>query len=129
MSEPVAQDQLMTDFDWQTLYDRLGEDARKASNDPRMVEFVVRLLEILLPGSCTRLNARQVGLRVIALAWVLSPAYFDGTPSIRELAARCGVPRSVMTALTGEMSRLIGWRNGAQQHAWNWQRLVRSPHR
>lgn len=110
-----------TDFDWEELYRRLDEDVRSPVNDRRLLETVARLLQMLVPGVCHKFNPAQVGLRVVALAWVLSPDYFPGRPSLRELARRCGVPNSTLATLTGEISRVLGWRSRAQKRAWNWR--------
>jgi hypothetical protein len=70
-----------------------------------------------------------VGLRVIALAWVLNPAYFEGSPSVSELANLCGVRAAALAAYTGHYSRLIGWRNRSQCHSRNWCRARTPTHR
>ncbi len=109
------------DFDWQRLYERLCEDASDPDQDKRLAEAVTRLLQMLVPFTQRQLRLNSVGLRVVALAWVLNPAYFGGSPSLRELARRCGITQSALAHHTGRYSRLIGWRNRAQQHAWNWR--------
>ncbi len=113
------------DFDWQRLYERLCEDAGSAGQDKRLAEAVTRLLQMLVPFTQRQLRLNSVGLRVVALAWVLNPAYFGGSPSLRELARRCGITQSALAHHTGRYSRLIGWRNRAQQHAWNWRKDAR----
>jgi hypothetical protein len=114
------------DFDWQHLYRRLCEDASDADQDQRLAEAVTRLLQMLVPCSERQIRPDSVGLRVIALAWVLNPAYFGGSPSLRQVARRCGVTQGTLAHHTGRHSRLIGWRNRAQQHAWNWREQSRS---
>jgi hypothetical protein len=64
----------------------------------------------------------STGLRLIALAWVLNPGYFVGSPSLSELARRCSVRRAALANHTGYFSRLLGWRNRGQRHASNWLR-------
>ncbi|MCP5525126.1 MAG: hypothetical protein H7A46_26680 [Verrucomicrobiales bacterium] len=104
------------DFDWQELYQRLGEDARNGKIDPDLSDVVVRLLELFLRNRrARRVSLQQVGLRVVALAWVLSPAYFAGSPSLRELAQRCRIDSPSLALCTSRMSRLIRWQNGAQR--------------
>ncbi len=107
------------DFDWDRLYQRLVEDA--GETDPRLAEAVTRLLQSIVPYDHRQLHPEAVGLRVIALAWVLSPRYFAGSPSLRDLAKRCGVGAATLARYTGRYSRFIGWRNRGQRHAWNWQ--------
>ncbi|MCP5523708.1 MAG: hypothetical protein H7A46_19400 [Verrucomicrobiales bacterium] len=104
------------DFDWQELYHRLGEDARSGRIDPDLSDVVVRLLVLFLRNRRARaVSLHQVGLRVVALAWVLSPAYFPESPSLRELAERCRIDPTSLAVCTSRMSRLIRWQNRAQR--------------
>ena len=112
------------DFDWDALYKRLGEDVNEGKVNKRMADIIIRLLQVLVPVSTHRIQPGSVGLRLIALAWVINPAYFEGTPSIRELARRCGVNVVSLARHTGRYSRLIRWRNRGQKHAWNWRKRV-----
>ena len=114
------------DFDWRGLYERLSEDAVEGDNDKRLAETVTRLLQLLVPLAERRIRVESVGLSLIALAWVLNPAYFGGSPSLRQLARRCGVEPATLASHTGRFSRLIGWRNRGQRHAWNWGQGQRS---
>jgi hypothetical protein len=124
-AEPIADP--VQDFDWQELYARLEEDAQDADQDRTLAEAVQRLLQLLLAAGGPRVNPQRVGLRVIALAWVLSPDYFPDSPSLHQLAERCGVGAATLAELTGRISRQIGWRNRGQCHGWNWERSERSP--
>ena len=117
-ADPV--DSVAQDFDWRLLYARLNEEASDAHVDPRIVETVRRLLQMLVADKGRRIQPNTVGLRIIALAWVLNPGYFQDSPSLRRLARRCGVTPAKLAHLTGRFSRFLGWRNRAQQHAWNW---------
>lgn len=119
-------DSLSQGFDWQALYERLGEDAQNGDLDREVAEAVVRLIEKLVSNQDRPMYPQAVGLRLIGLAWVLNPAYFEGSPSLRDLAARCKVKPSTLARFTGEASRLIGFRNRSQRHAWNWDDLERS---
>lgn len=127
---PDCRDPLATpavDFDWTALYARLGEDVVEGKVDKRLTDIVVRLLQVLVPNSTHHIQPGAVGLRLIALAWVINPAYFEGSPSISELAQRCGVNTVTLARYTGRYSRLMRWRNRGQKHAWNWRkRLERS---
>lgn len=129
-SEPYTPLDLQTqEFDWETLYAHLGEDAREGGNDPRLAEAVARLLLMFLPNARRRIHPQSVGLRVIALAWVLSPAYFEGSPSVNDLAEQCGVRVAALAAYTGHYSRMLRWRNGGQRHSWNWSQAEIPTHR
>lgn len=117
-------------FDWQGLYRQLSEDAQDEHNDKRSSEAVVRLLALLLPRlSSRRIQPESIGLRLIALAWVLNPGYFEGSPSVARLAKRCGVRAAALANFTGYYSRLLAWRNRGQRHAWNWFRNGTPTHR
>jgi hypothetical protein len=87
----------------------------------QLAEVVTRLLQLLIPYRTGRIQPVSVGLNLIALAWVLHPAYFGGSPSLRDLARRCGVQPSTLATHTGHYSRFLGWRNRGQRHAWNWR--------
>jgi len=129
-SEPYTPlDMQIKDFDWETLYAHLGEDARDGGNEPRLAEAVARLLQMFLPNARRRIHPDSVGLRVIALAWVLNPAYFEGSPSVNELADQCGVRVAALAAYTGHYSRLIRWRNRGQRHSRNWSSAETPTHR
>ena len=115
------------DFDWKRLYERLSEDAAEGNNERILAEAVTRLLQALIPLREKYLPPKTIGLNVIALAWVLNPAYFEGSPSLRQLARRCGVDAATLSRHTAQYSRLVRWRNRGQRHAWNWRDDQRSP--
>ena len=114
-------DGVLQDFDWDELYRRLAEDVSNGEVDKNLAEVITRLIQLLIPYRQGRIHPVSIGLNIIALAWVLNPGYFDGSPSLRELAQRCGVQHSTLAKHTGHYSRFIGWRNRGQRHAWNWQ--------
>lgn len=122
--DPV--DATSQEFDWQHLLERLGEDATHQDDDRPFALAVIRLLEVLLSKTEKSMYPQSIGLRVIALAWVLNPGYFEGSPSLRDLARRCRVKPATLARFTGEASRFIGFRNRAQRHAWNWRDPERS---
>ena len=93
--------------------------------DSRSAEVVAALLRFLLTGAQgDTINPKAVGLRLLAIGWVLNPANFPGSPSLTELAARCGVSPAALAQHTGEASRVLNWRNRAQRHAWNYKKAV-----
>jgi len=110
------------DFDWDKLCDQIDEDVEAGKVEKQLAETITRILQILIPLRAKYLPPIEIGLNVIALAWVLNPAYFEGSPSLRRLARRCGVPAATLARHTAYYSRLIGWRNRAQRHAWNFRR-------
>jgi hypothetical protein len=106
-------------FDWELLYERLDEGKVEG---PARDQLIARLVQLVISNDSERLIPKKIGLRIIALAWVLNPAYFPGSPSLRQLAKRCGVTAPTLARLTGEFSRMTGLRNRAQRHAWNWKK-------
>ncbi len=118
-ADPV--DSVSQDFDWKLLYARLNEEACEAHLDKRLADMVARLIEMLVADKGRRIRPDSVGLRIIALAWVLNPGYFRDSPSLRRLANRCGVTAATLARLTGHYSRFLNWRNRGQRHAWNWE--------
>jgi len=109
------------DFDWEGLEARLDEAATLPDAErERLVEVFTSLISWAV--SCSNPKAiklEQVGKRVIALAWTLSPSYFEGMPSCRELAKRAGIHKDSLSDCTAKASRKFGIKNRAQSHGWN----------
>lgn len=111
-----------SDFAWDEVFERLDSgDGLDAANEEQ-TETIGRLMRILLADAqAGRINPKTVGLRVLALAWVLNPSHYPDAPSLRKLAERCGVSPAALAFYTGEVSRKTGIRNRAQRHAANWK--------
>ena len=123
--DPV--DGVSQDFPWADVFERLDSGEGIVANDPEQFEAIFKLMNLILANAQgTEINLKAIGLRVIALGWVLNPANFPGSPSLREVAKRCGVSASALAHFTGEISRATGIRNRAQRHAANWKRPERS---
>lgn len=115
------------DFAWQELIERLKEEAEGLEQTNKtLAETIRHLLEILVPVRRKQIQTRSVGMRLLALAWVLDPSYFPGSPSLRELAQRSGVTPAKLARHAGRYSRLLHWRHRGQRHAWNWRQGQRS---
>ena len=114
------------DFDWDKLYQALDEEMPEGKADKLLEEFISRFLQLLVPAHRGRLFPRSLGLRLLALAWVLNPGFFDDNPSLRRLAKRANVTAAKLSRHTGRFSRLLRWRNRAQRHSWNWVKGQRS---
>ena len=119
-ADPI--DSVSQDFDWKLLYRRLNEEACEADLDMKLAETIARFIQMLVGNAPGRIHPLHIGLKIIALAWVLNPGYFHDSPSLRQLAKRCGVTPATLAHLTGHYSRFIHWRNRAQRHAWNWDK-------
>jgi hypothetical protein len=111
-----------TEFAWDEVCRRLDGEPTGDASEKALLAFC-RLFHHLQPRRAGRLNradVRTVGLRLIALIWVLNPANLPGSPTLAQLAHDCGVSRVWLCRLTAQMSRLARWRNRAQTRASNW---------
>ncbi len=95
----------------------MDEDARRAD----AVQFVSRILAFVTKTSQTQpLSEDIIGRRFAALAWVINPGMFEGSPSATQLAKRLGIKSPHrFHLLTGEATREFGISNRGQCHAWN----------
>lgn len=115
-------DGVPSDFAWNDVFERLGDVDGTVMDSPEHHETISRLMNLLLTDAQgLKISPKALGLRLIALGWVLSPANYPDTPSLRRLAERCGVSPALLAFYTGEVSRLTGIRNRAQRHAANWK--------
>ena len=124
--DPVDAPDEEYEFDWDQVEKALDAATFAAGSDEALSEFVTRLLQLLVPRGDRRIFPRSLGMRLLALAWVLNPGYFEGNPSIAELARRANVSHARLADYTGHYSRRLRWRNRAQRHAWNWLKRQRS---
>lgn len=115
-------DAVSQDFPWAEIFERLDSGEGLAASGPDQSEAILRLMNLLLSDAQgTRINPKTVGLRLLAIGWVMNPANYPGSPSLRELARRCGVSAAALAFHTGAISRATGIRNRAQRHAGNWK--------
>jgi hypothetical protein len=119
-------DAIGQDFDWAELYRALDGEAPEAEAVKRFEEIVVRLMQLVIPKPRGRVFPRTIGLRLLALAWLLRPDFLGESQSLRRLAYRAGATPAKLSRHAGHLSRLLGWRNRGQRHAWNWSKGQRS---
>ena len=118
--DPV--DGQVADFDWPGLDRLLGEC--EADNSERdwiaMGEALARILDWLTAVNLDSPNAeRFAGRRAFALAWVVNPAKFDGSPSLTKLAQRLGLGPRLLQHAAAAATEEFGIVNRGQAHAWN----------
>jgi hypothetical protein len=106
------------DFDWKELENLLGEakelDEQSIEKLAQVLRGIVAWCIASRPGT---INLKKAALRIVALAWVIDPEFFDGA-SLAELARRGSMKSpSTLARQTGEASRVFGIRNHAQSHA------------
>lgn len=119
-----------TPFDYAEVEKRLGE---LPEDDPAVYgsERMAHALRIILSwitrrGMFARRGvksggrwARAVGRRTIALAWVVDPSTFEGTPSLSALEAQGEMPSKALSRYAAEATATFGIRNRIQKHGWN----------
>lgn len=124
--DPIEPHDADREFDYEALFRILDNELPEDERDKQLQELVVRLLLLLVPTKQRRLFPRSLGLRLLAIAWVLNPSFFVDTPSLRELAQRAGVTPAKLSRHTGRFSRMLRLRHRGQSHAWNWDKGQRS---
>ncbi len=109
------------DFDWDAVEAALGEKPEQPDTDERLAAIIRKLFQWVTAIDLKKKNSQVlIGRRFIALAWVLDPALFEGSPSASKLAEMLRITRKAdLWTLTGEASRHFGITNRGQNHAWN----------
>jgi hypothetical protein len=112
------------DFDWESLYDALGETS--ATDVDELNRKLLSLLEWAVePIRSRRTRKRRtetLARRVVALAWVVCPELFGQKSSMTDLATSLGMHKAVLSELTSAFSKRFGVRNNYQLgHGWNFK--------
>src|SRR5688572_14132600 len=97
--DPLAPDP--QEFDWPGLYGLLGEAQEDLGE--RDYESLKAALGVLCQWVLdTDLNRpgfeATVGRRLVGLLWTINPAYFEGSPSLSQLAKQFHVHKSTLSA-------------------------------
>jgi hypothetical protein len=120
--DPLAPE-AMHQFPYDEVAAALGEDVDMTRDEVReqVATALAGMLRFCLNTDLTNKKAEQIiGRRLVALAWVVNPGLFDGSPSLIKLSKRMGMQSIYKLAvLTGEASRHFKIQNRAQAHAWN----------
>ena len=113
-------------FDWAGLYERLGEaEADLSARDyAGLTTALSQLLDWVLRADLKGKHSLEIiARRALALAWTLSPAYIEGSPSLTRLANDLGVHKTAMSSHSAEAHRRFGVGNRAQVgHGWNFRK-------
>jgi hypothetical protein len=118
------------DFDWETVFASLdGEDHSNsntmADDSTRCGAYAIsakllsRLLDWLLAVNLQDHRAlNSIGVRTVAMAWVIDPARFEGA-SLATVAKRLGFKGgNSLSPSAAEFSRRFGLTNKFQDHDW-----------
>lgn len=113
----------VAEFDWESVYLDLDGEGLDDDSKRKLAEALRRLLGWLTRSSDRQvLSARVVGVRTLAMLWSVDPSLIDGSPSLRKLARRLRISRSVLSKHSSAASRQFGIRNRASNsHAWNFR--------
>lgn len=111
-----------TDFDWQSVYEALGE-VREDLDERDYGTLAAALQEVLkwlVRGDLKHPNFdRMIGRRAIGLTWVLCPSYFAGSPSLTKIALSLGITPAALSAHSTSATKAFGVTNKPQVHGWN----------
>ena len=107
-------------FDWGELESLLGEtETLRDYEREKLVHVFTVILQWAVQSSRGRVDLRKIGRKLVALAWVINPASFDGSPAARELARRAGLHKSCFSIDCTDATRRFGIRNRPQRHGAN----------
>src|SRR6185436_18667803 len=108
-------------FNWNDLYEQLDEPGDTLMQEEKSAEFVRQLFQWITDIDLNKPNPElNIGRRFIAVAWVMDPSLFEGSPSATKLADKLDIKRKAdFWTLTGEVSKYFGITNRGQRHAWN----------
>jgi hypothetical protein len=112
------------EFDWDALYELLGESQQELSaHDYDALSFAFkRVLEWVLSVDLGRPGFESViARRALALAWTMNPAFFEDSPSLSKIAERIGTHKVSLSSYAASASRTFGVRNRGQRHGWNFK--------
>lgn len=118
-----APEESFSEFGWDELYDQLGEteDSREEFAGVarrQSVRFAVALVDWLLGDTINRHTIHNVGLRALAMAWVIQSRHMEDFPQLHTLAQKLNFAESNISPLTAEFSARFGIRRPEQKHDW-----------
>ncbi len=114
------------EFDWAGLFSAMEEPggpeklaAQLADSDR---ELLANVLGQILRWALAADKIGAIGIRTVALCWLIDPSYFDGGPSCAELSKRFGFKnREYLSKHTANARRKFKIKNRAQDHAHNFK--------
>ena len=113
-----------TDFDWSGLLARMGEGGDMEEADFARLGAALRsVFEWLIDGEDVigKRFGQKATRKLVAMLWVIDPAYFGASPSLSQLARKMGVDKVVLSRPSAKVSRKFGVRNRFQT-AHDWKR-------
>jgi hypothetical protein len=122
-SNPEAEDNRSTEFDWEGLSALLGESPDMSPGDYARATVVLQaVLKWLVQDE--RGKGRRFGTkalrRLVAFLWAVDPAYFKEEPSLSELARKMGIHKVILSRHSAEVTKRFQVSNRFQ-HAHDWR--------
>jgi hypothetical protein len=121
------------DFDWETVFasldgedhsnsNTMADDSTRCGAYAMSARLLARLLDWLidanLKDSRGEVVLRSIGVRTVAMAWVINPQRFDNA-SLAVIAKSLGFKgANSISPLSAEFSRRFGIQNHFQDHDW-----------
>src|SRR2546429_9914372 len=62
-----------------------------------------------------------MGRRLLALAWTVTPDYYEEAPSLAQIAKDIGCTRAALSIHSAQARRQFGIRNRLAVHGWNYR--------
>lgn len=109
------------DFDWGELERLLGEAGNLQESDRELLGDVLhRIIAWMVASPPGKIRLNPIGRKIVALAWVLNPGFFDGK-SLSQIARESGLDRRRLSDHAAEVSRHFKIRRHGQSHGWNFK--------
>jgi hypothetical protein len=104
------------EFDYEQVYRDLDGDVDWQDDDlnQKLAQLLRHIFQFALDTELSAGADRRIGRRFLALAWVVDPSLFAGSPSLAKLAARLGTDSATLSRLTSEATRTFGITNRCQ---------------
>ncbi len=125
---PTKRDQMPphSDFPFESIFSAESDSevvgALKDLDQPGLAKLNEAMRQILLWVLATPIRKgfdKQVGRRMIALAWAVDPSIIEGSPSMRQLAKQMGLIGAVLSKSTSKATKRFGLSNRSQKaHDW-----------
>jgi hypothetical protein len=115
------------DFDWDEVFRRVDglKDSLSESDYDRLGTALDEIFRWVIGDPKTpKESERKIGLRFIGLAWCLRPDFFDGSPSLTEIARRIDRNKVTLSVHSADAHRKFGIKNRGQSHGSNFKKTL-----
>ena len=122
--EPITEAEL--DEAHSAATDILGPLSAEPLSEAEREQFVIAVKAVLNFAGPNRFSGgqdhlRSMGRRLLALAWTVTPDYFEEAPSLAQIAKDIGCTRAALSFHSAQARRQFAVRNRCQDHGWNFK--------